>query len=674
MDKAGLSQDMTDFREPKDTQRLPADSTSQSPDEIKNLSGDLAQDTLLVKHSYLIPESAAKYSDKIPQVVDQECKRTDDSLPSESYSLAQSHHPADRQDRASQLYPVESHVTKPYSNQDFPSWSLGTAIANHPSQLSLPFTPASQPLSASFDPSIFQTYNSNPPTSQNQFTSQNYSTYLAPAAYEHSHFPGPLKSVSSSLLPPPPLPPPPPPPTSAEHSTSQHMHQSLPPPWNDYSNTSVRSQQTEMSTRPQMGEYQVYPFGREPDKMLQRTDGYGSSSLLVSNLASQEGGQRMMGESHLPVGSLQGNDSSKSFIQAQTNLLLSRSPFKGMHSSLGTGLSSDGNSSQGHPYFQQASYGLPYSTGGDVPSKLAEPGILSSFPSRVSEDFLERNRSYAHGFVGSKISNHFNPYASTFDLPLSSKFSSNSLLRENDATTTSSKYGTSVSLSSTPVDPHRIQSVGTNNLVSSSSVLPDECVSRPGGNQYDPIYDSIERKSNSSSKAVHQKHEITGDSDDILGVNGSGRLLNSDPIKNVRETTLSPYDSLEREECGETADVAAGAVLNSSPSNPNDATDVNVGEFEIDQVKTSGKKKKSKEKSGKLFKTSIAAFVKEVLKPSWRQGNMSKEAFKTIVKKTVDKVSGAMKGHQMPKSQAKVNHYIDSSRGKLTKLVMVCLL
>ena len=50
---------------------------------------------------------------------------------------------------------------------------------------------------------------------------------------------------------------------------------------------------------------------------------------------------------------------------------------------------------------------------------------------------------------------------------------------------------------------------------------------------------------------------------------------------------------------------------------------------------------------------------------------MSKVAFKTIVKKTVDKVSGAMKGHRVPKSQVKINQYIDSSQRKLTKIVMV---
>ncbi|PSR96598.1 Zinc finger CCCH domain-containing protein [Actinidia chinensis var. chinensis] len=88
-------------------------------------------------------------------------------------------------------------------------------------------------------------------------------------------------------------------------------------------------------------------------------------------------------------------------------------------------------------------------------------------------------------------------------------------------------------------------------------------------------------------------------------------------------------------------------------------------------MKTSGKSKKSKDsRSMKLFKVSLANFVKEMPKPSWRQGNMSKEAFKTIVKKTFDKASGSMKSHHIPKSQAKTNQYIDSLQRKLTKLVM----
>ena len=114
---------------------------------------------------------------------------------------------------------------------------------------------------------------------------------------------------------------------------------------------------------------------------------------------------------------------------------------------------------------------------------------------------------------------------------------------------------------------------------------------------------------------------------------------------------------------------------NGSSSNPNDDDDdaiVAEGEIEIDQVKSEGKSKKNKDsRSMKLFKIAVANFVKEVLKPQWRQGNMSKEVFKTIVKKTVENVSGAMRNRRMPKSQAKIDHYIDSQRRKLTQLVEV---
>lgn len=126
--------------------------------------------------------------------------------------------------------------------------------------------------------------------------------------------------------------------------------------------------------------------------------------------------------------------------------------------------------------------------------------------------------------------------------------------------------------------------------------------------------------------------------------------------------------SIDNEEFGETADLEVGDIEDGSQNNPNALTNMNMGEMEIDQLSP----RKSKDsRSMKLFKACLAHFVKEVLKPSWRQGNMSKETFKTVVKKTVDKVSEAMKSHQIPKSKAKINHYIDSSQRKLTKLVMV---
>ncbi|PIN07625.1 Transcription factor Abd-B, contains HOX domain [Handroanthus impetiginosus] len=675
-----LPQGMPDLREGKDAKERPVDSTTHSPDKLNSLksgsrlvadgvassnSGYCAHVTSR-KESSFFSESPAKDSDKIPQSFDQQSKRMD----VQAKEATSAHLPAEKPDATQgptiQMSSVGSPTTKPYST-GAPSQSveqLPPSTGDHPSQLAPPFPSVNN---APFAQPRNQDYNLMPPTAQFHSTPDNYSPYQAPVAYQHSHFPGPSNSLSSSFVPPPA------PPyshlsmnvTTGERSIpSQHMRQLLLPPRDGVpSYASMRVQPAELSNQSLTGQNQSYPLAQESDQMVHINDSFGSSSLHASNLMSRRGDPRIMREDRL--GQLvQGMHPVQSFAQAQPNSAMQSLP-KERHGSLGGGLPSDSTSTHGHPCFQQASHGPQHSGACGLSAELDEPG--SSSMSRITPDFPEKNHPYLRDFVESTISNHFNPYASTFDLPLSSKFSSNALIQENDKTI-HPKYGTPVGLSSVSVDAEKNGGIGSRKSLhpglpaESESVVP-----RPGGDQYDPLFDSIEPASNSFSKADHEKHETTGDSDNMMKFRGSGRALDT----KHEGAAASTNNSLENEEYGETADAEVGAVLNASPSNPDDATDMNAGEIEIDQVKASGKKKKSKDsRSMKLFKVSIATFVKEVLKPSWRQGNMSKEAFKTIVKKTVDKVSGAMKGHHVPKSQAKINHYIDSSRGKLTKLVM----
>ncbi|KAJ0578091.1 putative transcription factor C3H family [Helianthus annuus] len=241
-------------------------------------------------------------------------------------------------------------------------------------------------------------------------------------------------------------------------------------------------------------------------------------------------------------------------------------------------------------------------------ARNSSPNLVSS---NTVQSFLQNPvADSVSDFARSRISSHYNPYASTFDQPLSTKLSSGVF---------NQGYGASTNQNHTPGEG-QTGNFAHNPLTS-------------GGDQYDPLFDSVDPSSNSVKKS----------------------------------NTIAASE--ENDGFGETADAEVGAVENDSPSpsSPIDLPDMATGEVEIDQVKN----RKSKDsRSMKLFKIALADFVKEVLKPSWRQGNMSKEAFKTIVKKTVDKVSGAMKKHQIPKSQAKINHYIDSSQRKLTKLVM----
>ncbi|XP_043722599.1 zinc finger CCCH domain-containing protein 55-like isoform X2 [Telopea speciosissima] len=80
--------------------------------------------------------------------------------------------------------------------------------------------------------------------------------------------------------------------------------------------------------------------------------------------------------------------------------------------------------------------------------------------------------------------------------------------------------------------------------------------------------------------------------------------------------------------------------------------------------------KKSKDvKAMRMFKFALVEFVKEILKPTWKGGQMSKEAHKTIVKKVVDKVTVTIEEAHVPETQEKIDHYLSYSRPKLTKLV-----
>ncbi|KAH6824132.1 zinc finger CCCH domain protein [Perilla frutescens var. hirtella] len=75
------------------------------------------------------------------------------------------------------------------------------------------------------------------------------------------------------------------------------------------------------------------------------------------------------------------------------------------------------------------------------------------------------------------------------------------------------------------------------------------------------------------------------------------------------------------------------------------------------------------EKGLRLFKNSLVELVKDILKPTWKEGHMSREVHKTVVKKVADKVSSTIQVDHIPKTQDKVDLYLSSSKPKITKLV-----
>ncbi|CAA7048228.1 unnamed protein product [Microthlaspi erraticum] len=98
----------------------------------------------------------------------------------------------------------------------------------------------------------------------------------------------------------------------------------------------------------------------------------------------------------------------------------------------------------------------------------------------------------------------------------------------------------------------------------------------------------------------------------------------------------------------------------------------NVPEEEDDDVGAGDEnnKKGGKDPKGmRAFKFALVEIVKELLKPAWKEGGMNKDAYKNIVKKVVDKVTGAIQTGNVPQTQEKIDHYLSASKPKLTKLV-----
>ncbi|CAI9303123.1 unnamed protein product [Lactuca saligna] len=75
------------------------------------------------------------------------------------------------------------------------------------------------------------------------------------------------------------------------------------------------------------------------------------------------------------------------------------------------------------------------------------------------------------------------------------------------------------------------------------------------------------------------------------------------------------------------------------------------------------------EKCMRQFRAALVEFVKEILKPKWKEGRMTREVYKSVVKKVIDKITTTIQQVQIPKTQPKIELYLTHSKPKITKLV-----
>lgn len=210
-----------------------------------------------------------------------------------------------------------------------------------------------------------------------------------------------------------------------------------------------------------------------------------------------------------------------------------------------------------------------------------------------------------------------------------------------------------------------------------------------GSQQYDPICDSIESKkletgmnpAGFSPNPTVQKSSLDGNPEiplknlSLSSFSGVPNVCDFHRTGSSEEPNHKNHQSNQLE-TGENRDALMENSKVGAADESNKAQERNRKEQEDGLVRNADRDagedegKKSKDMKGfRAFKFALVEFVKELLKPSWKEGQIGKDAYKTIVKKVVDKVTGTMQGANIPQTQEKIDHYLSSSRPKLTKLV-----
>ncbi|CAL9078197.1 unnamed protein product [Musa acuminata var. zebrina] len=205
--------------------------------------------------------------------------------------------------------------------------------------------------------------------------------------------------------------------------------------------------------------------------------------------------------------------------------------------------------------------------------------------------------------------------------------------------------------------------------------------------QYDPLVDSIEPpKVGLLASASPRGFTNSMTSQHIVGYPILGDIAPEYNVKKSFNTSTPAYESMldnkksQHEICGYTnvmapAPVAVDGGDNITPKGESqvhhltDVAYVDKTDLVCNMSKVDEGKEIKESKAVKNFRTALVDFLKELLKPVWKEGHLSKDAHKMIVKKASEKVLSALQPHQIPSDTESINHYLSISKPKLLKLV-----
>ncbi|KAK7353632.1 hypothetical protein VNO80_19083 [Phaseolus coccineus] len=213
---------------------------------------------------------------------------------------------------------------------------------------------------------------------------------------------------------------------------------------------------------------------------------------------------------------------------------------------------------------------------------------------------------------------------------------------------------------------------------SNTFIHPDPAVGLP--KPYDPMCDSVEQKSAVASGVPSSIPPSKRVAEDVLEIpsqlSNTSRQNRGDSSKSAGSEELVKSDTLIQLQPGQNTGVDKDNNKEVLPEERHKSrvdpksTKENGPLENMEQTGGPDDAKKTKDLKGiRAFKFALVEFVKELLKPTWKEGQITKDDYKIIVKKVVDKVTGSMQGANIPQTQEKIDNYLSFSKPKLNKLV-----
>ncbi|KAJ6728560.1 PROTEIN FRIGIDA-ESSENTIAL 1 [Salix koriyanagi] len=324
-------------------------------------------------------------------------------------------------------------------------------------------------------------------------------------------------------------------------------------------------------------------------------------------------------------------------------------------------------------------------------SSKDDPGFSSSFKDVGIENFRQHWPGTDYGSYSSLINRgSLFSFSSTFDLsPLGSQklpdgdcaSRSSSLLRS--ASAFSGSEPESLSLAGVPGDRLRLAEhktkISSNDWEPSVPFRPSffitpEMISSAGSKTFGTEFNG-EKSAISSHDKPHgilldKKCSTPGkDSFTTATVSGGAGTTDGENGSALKEESASGigYDKVNRvtNKIDRDARPQIGVLRHKKDLKADSVRQNN--DMEVDQKIGEDVEKESKVL--RHFRAALIDFVKDMLKPTWREGHLSKDAHNTIVKKTVEKVLSTLQPHQIPATVESIKQYLSSSQPKMAKLV-----